>query len=1129
MTFKVRLLLGAAAPFVFALPAVAQTQITTATTSPVQTSTANSGAAADVEVTSTGSVIVTSAAANSAAVTIDSNNKLTNNGNIGTVNSDNTVGVRIQPGLTTSYTSTTGSITMLEDYTRTDSDGDGDLDGPLAQGTGRIGMLVAPGGTMTGNILITGGGVTVEGNNSAGVSIQSALNGSYKQSGAVSAIGSNNTGVDLQQNISGDVRLGGAIAATGENSVAARVLGDVAGEFLVDGSVIATGFTSTSSSNYDNGTTTPAALDPDDLLVGGSALEIRGNLAHGMLVNGAAVGTTDPTDDVKDVVQDFNENRNTGSISSFGSAPALLIQSLDGAAGKNILLSKVRESVPDTLDDDGDSDKTEIIGVFNYDYGLINRGSIVSNGLNTGFESTAAKIAGSADGTYTTTIEGGIFNGGSITAQSREASATGLYIGAGASTPSLANIGTIGATTYTKNSDRSAAVLIDAGASVQSVSNSGSLFAVTRGWDGDAVAFRDLSGTVSTFTNTSRISAGFIDDDTTDDITSGLGRAIAVDLSHNTTGANFTQTDAVDNTRVFGDILLGSGNDAVNLLSGEVTGDVDFGSGSDTLNINSAKLFGDTTFGGSAANVLLTNGAVMEGNLALGAATGSLNFNGGSSFTGSISRTGAGAMTMNVNNATVNNGGTGTLDLSSMTVSNGSKIGLVIDNARIAGNTPIYNVAGTADIAADTVFTPIFSQFTATPFTLRVLNAGTLNLGGPVGSMLNADAPYIFNMSLVQPTGTQGIDLDFRVKNSSELGLNTRQAGAYNAVLDLMAQQDEVGSAVTSIATAQDFQRGWSDLLPGSDAAVMRVLASNATSAFGATAHRLDLISNKPDAPGGAWTEEFGLHHESDASASSLKIAGDGFGVAAGIDVLSTGTALIGAYAALESAELEEEGRTSDPLNVAQTSIGAYGGWINGNLAVNGAASFGWADFSSDRRIEIGSLSDRLKGDWKGQTYTAALRATYTLPMGWFDAKPYVAADYIGFQQDGYQETATTNSDLAIVAGDSDASLATASYGLTLVGNLGSDDAYSIKPELSVGYRNVLNWENNTAAMSFVGNSSGTSFQLDPGVEPEDAIVAGLGLNVDSQFVNIKLGYDAEIGDSSITHYGSITLRMAFW
>ena len=54
-------------------------------------------------------------------------------------------------------------------------------------------------------------------------------------------------------------------------------------------------------------------------------------------------------------------------------------------------------------------------------------------------------------------------------------------------------------------------------------------------------------------------------------------------------------------------------------------------------------------------------------------------------------------------------------------------------------------------------------------------------------------------------------------------------------------------------------------------------------------------------------------------------------------------------------------------------------------------------------------------------------------------------------------------------------------------------------------------------------------FTLDPGVEPEDAIVAGLGLNIDSQFVNIRVGYDAEIADAAMTHYGSVTLRMAFW
>ncbi len=1137
MTFKVRLLLGAAAPFVFALPANAQVTISTATTTPVQTSTANNGAASDVVVATAGSVTLTSAPAGSAAVTINSNNSVTNSGTIATVNSNNTTGVRILPGVTGNYTGSAGTISLTEDYTRTDTDSDGDLDGPLAQGTGRVGLLLEAGGALTGNISMTGGSIVVEGNSSAGVSIRSALVGNYTQGSSVTVTGSNNVGVEFREDVTGNVLLGGSVVATGEGSVATRVLGDVSGEFRVDGVLVSTGFTDTTKSNYEDpdladsnntGADEPDALDPDDLLVGGSGLEIRGNLGRGALINGAAVGGVDPTDNVKDVVQDFNENRSTGSVSSFGSAPALLVQSLDGAAGSNIVLQKVRESIADTLDDDKDSNVTEIIGVFDYDYGFMNRGTVFSNGLNTGFSSTGVKIAGSADGTHTTTVAGGVFNGGTIQSQAFEGDALALQIGSGAATPMLVNIGSIASSVYTETTNSSWGVRIDAGASVGAVTNGGLMQGLVRGYDGKAYAFQDLSGTVTNFTNSSRLSAGYVDDDTTDNITSGPNRAIAADLSHSASNVIFTQNDTVDNARTFGDILLGVGNDQLNLLSGEIQGNVNFGSGSDTLSIASGKLFGDVTFGGSASSVTL-NAGDMTGNLNLGNTTGALNFVAGSTFTGNISRTGAGAMTMNVNNSTVNNGGTGTLNLDSLTIANNSRIGLVIDNARIAGNTPLYNVAGTATIDANTVFTPIFSQFTDTPFTLRVLNAGALNLGGPLSSMLNAQAPYLFNMSLVQPTGVQGIDLNFRVKTTDELGLNLRQAGAYSAVLDLMKQQDEIGAVVASIPAQAEFLRGFSDLLPGSDAAVMRVLSSNATAAFGATAHRLDLISDKPDAPGGAWVEEFGVHHTSDATGRSNQISGGGLGVAAGVDVLSTGTALIGAYAALESAELEEETRTGAPLNVSQTSIGAYGGWLNGNLAVNGAASIGFVDFTSDRKLAIGTLTDRIKGEWKGQTYTAAARATYTLPMGWLDVKPFVAADYIGFTEDGYQETAATNSDLEIIAGDSDASLATASYGVSLVGNLGSDDAYSFKPELSVGYRNVLNWESTPASMRFAGNSANTSFTLDPGVEPEDAIVAGLGLNVDSQFLNIKVGYDAEIGDTSITHYGSVTLRMAFW
>ena len=1171
MTFKVRLLLGAAAPLVFSLPAVAQVSVSTATTAPLQTSTANAGAASDITITNTGTIAPTTA--NTTAVTVNSNNDVVNNGTISFNNLNDTVGVRLAPGLTGSY-SGSGAINLLEDYTRADTDSDTDTtepDGPLAQGSNRIGILLSPGGAFTGDIRIdatnnvanpVGGSISVEGNNSAGVSLQSDLIGSYIQNGQVSVVGTNAVGVDLRGDVSGNVQIGseqvttgtagvarvdgtgnplpvtGGVSVRGENAVAVRVLGNVGGEFMIDGAISSTGFAQGNLSNYedpddaddnDTGNDEPIPLDADDLLVGGSAVEIRGDLARGFLINGAAVGTPDSTPDVKDVTQNFNENRATGTVSSLGSAPALVIRSLDGAAGDAIVLSRVRETILDNLDDDNDDNISEVIGVFDYDYGFVNRGVISSSGVNKGFNATGALIAGSADGTHTTTIEGGLFNGGSISAVSFEANASGLVLGAGAITPQIVNNGAITATANTQTTHVANALRIEAGADVGSVTNNGLISTSVDSYSGDAIAFQDLSGSVDTFTNTSRITAGFIDDDITDDITDGPGRTIAIDLSHNAGAVQLTQNDAADNARIFGDVLLGVGSDRFDLLSGQVQGNVNFGAGagSDTFVVNSATLSGDATFGGAGANVAF-NGGQMAGNLALGNAAGSMTFANNSFFQGDITRTGAGAMTLAVDNSTVNNLASGTLNLSSMTLSNNARVGIGINNARIAGNIPNFNIAGAATIGANTKFTPIFDQFTNQTFTLRVLNASTLNLGGPLSAMIADNGPFLYNMQLVQPN-PNAIDLVLEVKNAQQLGLNNRQAGAYAAVLDLMEEDDSIASAITSISTANEFQRGWADLLPANDASVLRVLATNASAAFGATANRLDMITNKPDAPGGAWTEEFGVYHSADPSADSVAISGGGFGVAAGIDLISTGNALFGTFLSLESAEMEEEERTTAPLNVAQTSIGAYGGWRNGNLAINGAASYGFIDFTSDREVAIGTLAERLKGEWKGQSYSVSGRASYTVPMGWVDVKPFIGADYTGFQQDGYEETATSFDGLALVAGDSDASLATASYGLQLVGNFGGDDAYQIRPQLSVGYRSILNWDATPAELSFAGGSAGSSFTLNPGVEPEDGIVAGLGVSVDSQFLNVKVGYDTEISDTATTHYGSVTLRLAFW
>ena len=1133
MSFKVRLLFGAAVPFVFCLPAVAQVTISTAATAPIRTSTANAGAASDVTIAAGGSVALT-AQPNAAVVTVDSNNKIINNGALSSTNSDGAVGVSILPNLTTGY-SGAGSIAILEDYTRTDTNNDGNLDGPLAQGTGRYGILVQPGGTMTGDIkLIAGGSVTVEGNNSSGVSVQSILNGNYSQKGTVAVTGSNNIGVDLRKNVTGNIDFGGSTVALGGGSIAVNVVGDVAGEFRIDGAVKATGFTSTALTNYLTpqqvaaGTTAPIR-NADDLLAGGPAVAIRGNLTRGFLIQGDAVGGVDPTPSVKDVVQNFNEDRTTGSVISTGSAPAVLISPQDGAAGHNIEFGLVRESVPDVLDDDKDLNVDEIIGTFDYTYGFMNRGSVAANGLYKGFNSTAIRIAGSADGTHTTIIDGGIFNGGTLTSTSFDASAVGLSLGSGLTTPQLVNSGSILAAATSRLTVTSTAVQIDAGANVPTVINSGAILANRIGFDGDSVAFRDLSGTVTSFTNSSRVSAGFTDDDTTDTVTTGTGKAIGLDLSQSASAVTLTQLDTVDNARIFGAVKFGVGSDRFNLLSGAVFGDVDFGaSGSDTLNIDSAQLTGAATFAGSNASIALANGSKLTGNLSLASATSTLSLSGGSIYDGAITRAASGgSLAVTLNNSTLNNRAAGTLNVNTLSVANASNIGFVINNARVTSGLPIFNVLGAANIAADTVFTPIFEDFTNQTFTLRVLNAGTLNLSGAAASMLNAQRPFIYNISLAQ--NGNALDLSMRVKTASELGLNRRSAGAYTSVLQLLSADPTVGGAFTSLTAGNTFNRAFSDILPAQDSAVAQVLATNANAAFGATARRLDLVTDRPNSPGSAWIEEFGVYHDGKADAATLGVTGGGYGVAGGLDLIHAGDYVLGAYVSLDSIKLEENGRTSAPISVTDTSIGGYGGWKAGHLAINGTAAAGFLKFDANRSIVINTLTDTTHAGWDAHSFNGALRATYTIPMGFAQFKPFLAADYLGLWQNGYKEkaTATATTGLALTAGSAESHLATASIGASLAAEFGSDDTLRIRPELTLGYRNVVDWTDKSAKLTFAGG--GSAFSLSPGHDPESAPTAGLGVDINSEFLNIKLGYDAEFASKYTTHYGSITLRLAFW
>ena len=176
---------AAALPLLQAAPARADTTISTAVTTPIATSSVAAGAPDNIYIDGAGSVAPTTPGA---AVTIDSDNSVSLGGAIKFNNVEDAVGILAQGGRA-GVIQSQGLIEILEDHSPTDADNDGDLDGPAAVGARRYGIRVTGAQPFTGQILnLPAGRINVEGVDSAGISVETRLNGHLVQAGASSKL-----------------------------------------------------------------------------------------------------------------------------------------------------------------------------------------------------------------------------------------------------------------------------------------------------------------------------------------------------------------------------------------------------------------------------------------------------------------------------------------------------------------------------------------------------------------------------------------------------------------------------------------------------------------------------------------------------------------------------------------------------------------------------------------------------------------------------------------------------------------------------------------------------------------------------------------------------------------------------
>ena len=215
-------------------------------------------------------------------------------------------------------------IDIVDDLTIADADSDGDGDGPFANGDNRYGIRVVGPGAFTGNVTVQNTSImSVEGNNSALLSVETGVTGNIVfNAAAAGVLGNNSFGVRIAAPVAGAVKVGGGLSVLGENSVGFSLTGDVTGRVTLDGQLTATGFRSTQRP----GQTAMDRLDADDKLLGGVAARIAGNVGGGLFFDKAQPNTNnDVNDEDGDGVLDSDET--TAEIISYGSAPALQIGS----------------------------------------------------------------------------------------------------------------------------------------------------------------------------------------------------------------------------------------------------------------------------------------------------------------------------------------------------------------------------------------------------------------------------------------------------------------------------------------------------------------------------------------------------------------------------------------------------------------------------------------------------------------------------------------------------------------------------------------------------------------------------------------------------------------------------------
>ncbi|WGM31432.1 hypothetical protein KKHFBJBL_01677 [Brevundimonas sp. NIBR11] len=1040
--------------------------ISTARTTPIVTSLATGTARDDIRIGTGGSIAVNTGA----AITVDTNNNVTVDAgtNITMSNSaDGSTAILVAGTTTAANITINGTITVTDNIdTYTDTDNDGDLDGPIAAGANRYGVRLVGGTPLTGNLSIGASGtILAEGANSRAVSIERGLTGNFTSFGSMRAVGDNAIAYSQTGNVSGSVRLGGPVTAQGQGASAVNIQGDVGGRVTLQGDIAATGYRYTQRP----GDTALALLDADDLLQGGAAVVIGGNVGGGLVIDTQPSNlipdvATDPTttDEDGDGVPDATEGN--AVINSFGAGAALTV----GSATRGVTLGVA-----------GTTATTN--------YGLINRGEIVGDGVYDNVNGLGLQLG--VAGGQTVTVAGGVRNEGAISAIGRNGGATAVQINAGVTTPRFDNTGAITAGVSSVNASSSTTGIdIAAGANLPVLFNNGAILASAGGGVSTVNAIRDLSGTLTTINNAGSIRASLIANEKNDPIT---GTATAIDVSANTTGVTYRQygeasAPTATDPDTDGDGVTDSNEPAL-------VGAIRFGSGADLLSLENGTLTGDVSFGAGADRLNITGGAVL---------------------TGAITDS-DGRLDINVANGVLDARQLNRTSVTSLNVGAAGDLIVTLDPASTTNAG--FRVNGAANLATGAGLGVRFNSLLLSPQRFTIIDANTLTIGTIDQTALQTNSPYLYVVTAGADVAAADVYIDARRRTAAEANLNAVESQMFDSFYGSLSSSSVLRDAFLSQTGRDGFINLYEQLLPDHSGGPLLSLASGVDAVTRALTGR-----NATVEPGdtSAWLQEINFYADKDKT-DTYGFRSEGFGVAGGIE-RGTGLGAVGVSVAFTSSDIEDpEAEAEEILSANLVELGLYWRAQGQAWSTWARVAGGYATFDSTRQLVTENINLINTSSWNGYTLSAGGGASYEKNFGRLSIRPEAYAEYFSLNEDGHTEEGLEPG-FNLNIEDRNGHMFTGTAAVNIGYGFGENGW--IRPEVRLGWRQNFSVDPGETIARFA--SGGSVFTLSPDTIEGGGPIAGFHLSVGNDLGKISISADAEMIEDYVRY--SLLLRASF-